>query len=435
MAEIRPFNALRFTPKAGDIKELTCPPYDIISEKQRKEYIQRNPYNIVRLELPRDGDNPYAVAGETLKDWLDKGILANDEKPGLYIYEIRFELEGRSDISGIEGGKHSVMGLIGLVKLEEFEKGIILPHEQTLSKAKTDRFNLMKATACNFSSIYALYNDDGGEQETLDIMNLASREQPICEMTDNEGLEHRLWSITDEAVIAYIQKHMANMKLYIADGHHRYETALNYRNYMRTQGVPEGAATDYVMMVMVDINHPGLVVFPTHRLIHSIDSLDIPSLLDSCRQYFHVKDENISVFDEALEHAYLSGEHAFGLYTGGDTFTLLTLRDSDIMNKLLPSLSPASRNLDVTILHTLILERLLGIDSENMAQQTNLTYTRDILKAIEGVSSGNYQCAFILNPTRVSEIKDVASAGEKMPQKSTYFYPKLITGLVMNKLN
>lgn len=436
MAEIRPFRALRFTPAAGPMEELVCPPYDIISESQRQAYLARNPHNIIRLELPRDGADPYQEAGATLRRWIAEGILRQDDRPALYVYEIEFSVDGPSDISGMHGGRRSVMGLIGLVKLEEFEKGIILPHEETLSKAKTDRFNLMKATNCNFSDIYALYMDDGGEEEALDILSLVSRGRPVTELTDEAGLVHRLWAIDDESIIAKIQAHLADTKLYIADGHHRYETALNYRNYLREQGVPEGTAADYVMMMLVEMSHPGLVVFPTHRMVRGLSSFDAEAVLSACEPYFDLlRGADVSSMDEALEHAYRDGKHAFGFYTGGDTFTLLTLRDPAVMDTLLPQLSPASRALDVTILHTLVLERLMGIDKENMANQTNLTYTRDLSEALDGVRRGGFQCSFILNPTRVSEIRDVASAGEKMPQKSTYFYPKLITGLTMNKLD
>ena len=257
MAEIRPFRALRFTPEAGDIRELTCPPYDIIDESQRLGYLKRNPHNIIRLELPRDGEDPYREAGEVLRQWMQAGILRQDDVPALYVYEIEFDLEGMSDISAAEGGRRSVAGLIAQVHLEEFSKGIVLPHEETLSKAKADRFNLMKATHCNFSDIYSLYMDDGGESETLDILKLAVREQPVSELTDEAGLVHRLWAITDEGIIAAIQQRFRDTKLYIADGHHRYETAINYRNYLREQGVPEGTDADYVMMMLVEMSHPG----------------------------------------------------------------------------------------------------------------------------------------------------------------------------------
>ncbi|MDD2362317.1 MAG: DUF1015 domain-containing protein [Oscillospiraceae bacterium] len=436
MAEIRPFRALRFTPKAGKAEELTCPPYDIIDEEQRRAFLAQNPYNIIRLELPKDGNEPYKQAGKVLEGWLNDGILRQDDTPALYVYEIRFTLERDGNISGTEGETRSIMGLVGLVKLEEFEKGIVLPHEETLSKAKTDRFNLMQATNCNFSCIYSLYMDDDGKGEMPDIPSLISNMQPISRMTDENRLEHRLWAITDPEIIACVQRNMADTRLYIADGHHRYETALNYRNALRSKGAPQGAPSDYVMMMMVEMNHPGLVVFPTHRLVRGLDNFDAAALIKASAPYFDM-DEGVEVaaLNETLENAYKGGRHAFGFYTGGDSFTLMTLRDSAVMDELLPSLSGASRSLDVTILHTLVLERLMGIDRENMANQRNLTYTRSLCDVLGGVDKGEFQCGFILNPTRVSEIRDVASAGEKMPQKSTYFYPKLITGLTMNKLD
>lgn len=435
MAEIRPFRALRYTPEAGNMAELVCPPYDIISESQRLAYLKRNPHNIIRLELPRDGEDPYAQAGETLRAWMEEGILCQDDQAAFYVYEIVFDLEGMSDISGLSGGQRSVAGLIAQVHLEEFSKGIVLPHEETLSKAKADRFNLMKATGCNFSDIYALYMDDGGEMETGDVLALVMREPPLTELTDEAGLIHRLWAVTDPALVESIRQRFIDTKLYIADGHHRYETALHYRDYLREQGTPEGTDADYVMMMLVEMSHPGLVVFPTHRLLRGLQGFDPAVLLDACRADFLVTpDVSVDSLDEMLEQAYQAGQKAFGFYTGGDTFTLLTLKDTAVMDALLPELSPVSRQLDVNVLHSLVLERLLGIDKENMKNQVNLTYTRSLREALDGVEAGVYQACFILNPTRVEEIRDVAAAGEKMPQKSTYFYPKLITGLTMNKL-
>lgn len=435
MAEIRPFRALRFTEKAGKLAELTCPPYDIISESQRLAYLRRNPHNIIRLELPRDGEDPYAQAGETLRSWLEEGILRQDGIPAFYVYEIEFSLDGMSDISGMSGGRRSIAGLIAQVKLEEFDKGIILPHEETLSKAKADRFKLMEATHCNFSDIYCLYMDDGGEEETLDVLQLAVQDQPISELTDEAGLTHRLWALTDPGILEAIQRRFTDTKLYIADGHHRYETALNYRNALREKG-GTGTGADYCMMMLVEMSHPGLVVFPTHRMIRDVAGFDPARLLAESAPYFEILPGlSLNALDEALEHAYHDGKKAFGFYTGGDTVTVMTLKDPAVMDALLPDLSPASRQLDVNVLHTLVLERLLGIDKENMAKQVNLTYTRSLREALDSVETGAYQCSFLLNPTRVSEIRDVAAAGEKMPQKSTYFYPKLITGLTMNKLD
>lgn len=435
MAEIRPFRALRFTEKAGSLSEVACPPYDIISEEQRQEYLARNSNNIIRLELPREGADPYATAGEVLERMLKEGILRQDDAPAFYVYDIEFSLDGMSNVGAMQGSAHHVYGFIAQLHLEEFSKGIVLPHEETLSKAKEDRLNLMKATSCNFSDVYGLYNDQDGEGKIDDILAAAMREQPLCALTDEAGLVHRLWAITDEALTAAITARFADTKVYIADGHHRYETAINYRNWLREQGVAEGADSDYIMMMLVEMSHPGLLVLPTHRLLRDLPNFDPSALLAACRDRFEVEEGlPLSALDERLESAYAEGKRAFGFYTGGDTTAVLTLRDITVMDAELPQLSEASRHLDVNVLHTLVLEQLLGIDKANMAQQINLTYTRSLAEAIDGVRVGQYQAAFLMNPTRVSEIRDVAAADEKMPQKSTYFYPKLITGLTVNRL-
>lgn len=422
MAEIRAFKALRFdTEKAGEISELVCPPYDIISEEQRRQYLERNPYNIIRLELPK-GSDPYNDAAGVLDDWMEKGILRRDEKDAVYLYEEEFSVNGEIK---------KFKGCIVRVKLEEFSKGIVLPHEETLSKAKEDRFNLMKATNCNFSQIYSLYMDPQHViTERLDRLSLTA---PINELTDSEGVTHRLWAVTDKQEISEIVKAFADKKLYIADGHHRYETALNYRNYCRENGIVN-EADDYVMMMLVDMEHPGLVVLPTHRLVRDLPDFDRQKLLEGCRKYFDIIEESdITTAEMKLKALYDEGKKAFAFYSGSGSYSLMVLRELSATAKLLPDKSRALRELDVTVLHTLVLEKIFGIDAENMAKQINLTYVKQFKDAIAAVDNGKAQCAFILNPTRVTEIRDVAAAGEKMPQKSTYFYPKLITGLVMNK--
>lgn len=425
MAEIKGYKGLRFNcEKAGKIEELVCPPYDIISDQQREEYIKTNPHNIIRLELPK-GDDKYNKAAEILKDWLEKGILVKEEKPAIYIYEEEFTAYGE---------RKAIKGIICRVKLEEFSKGIILPHEFTLSKAKEDRLNLMKATNCNFSQIYSLYMDGG--KNTLGKIDSLSKSEPDIQLQDNDNVTHRMWIIKDEKAIADICSDFTDRKLYIADGHHRYETALNYRNYLREQGLAkEGDACDYQMMMLVDMEHPGLVVFPTHRLVRNLDSFNAERVIDGCKEYFDVTEHSdINTIESTLMELYNQGKKAYAFYCGGSNYKLLVLKDTNIIKKLLPNASTATQQLDVTILHTLILEKIFGIDAENMAKQINLTYTKIFDEAISSVQQGNSQCAFILNPTRVSEIREVASNGEKMPQKSTYFYPKMITGLVMNQL-
>lgn len=425
MAEIKGYKGLRFNcEKAGKIEELVCPPYDIISDQQREEYIKTNPHNIIRLELPK-GDDKYNKAAEILKDWLEKGILIKEDKPAIYIYEEEFTAYGE---------RKAIKGIICRVKLEEFSKGIILPHEFTLSKAKEDRLSLMKATNCNFSQIYSLYMDGG--KNTLGKIDSLSKSEPDIQLQDNDNVTHRMWIIKDEKAIADICSDFADRKLYIADGHHRYETALNYRNYLREQGLAkEGDACDYQMMMLVDMEHPGLVVFPTHRLVRNLDSFNAERVIDGCKEYFDVTEHSdINTIESTLMELYNQGKKAYAFYCGGSSYKLLVLKDTNIIKKLLPNASTATQQLDVTILHTLILEKIFGIDAENMAKQINLTYTKIFNEAISSVQQGNSQCAFILNPTRVSEIREVASNGEKMPQKSTYFYPKMITGLVMNQL-
>jgi len=425
MAEIKPFRALRFdTQAAGNIQQLTCPPYDIISEEQRNQYLKTNEHNVIRLELPR-GENPYEEAGSLLHQWEQQGVLKQDEQEGLYIYEEEFQAHGKT---------MRVKGIICRVKLEEFSKGVVLPHEETLSKAKADRFQLMKATFCNFSQIYSLYMDP--QHKTPDKINRLSQGTPEVEMQDGDGVIHRLWIVTDPQEIQEICSDFAQRKLYIADGHHRYETALNFRDDCRKQRIAkEGDAVDYVMMMLVDMENSGLVVFPTHRLVRGLSSFDETAVKQACREYFQVEDRtDISTIEGELNALYQQGKKAFAFYTGEDRWTLLVLKDMDAVRKLLPQASAATQGLDVTVLHSLVLEKIFGIDKENMAQQINLTYTRDFQEAITSVEKKESQCAFILNPTRVTEIRDVAAAGEKMPQKSTYFYPKLITGLVMNQM-
>ncbi len=422
MAQIKPFKALRFTEKAGPIGELVCPPYDIISEEERRAYLRQNPHNVIRLELPREGENPYLEAGRTLSKWEAEGSVAVDPTPAIYIYEEAFTAHGRS---------YAVKGFICRVKLEEFSAGVILPHEETLSKAKTDRFDLMQATRCNFSQIYSLYNDDGGCGELLDRLSSGAPDQ---ELTDGDGVTHRLWIVPENAQTAELCRRFADKKLYIADGHHRYETALAYRRALAEKGeAPQSGAADYVMMCLVAMEHPGLVVFPTHRIVRGLDGFRAADVLEKCRSCFDLADlADGKAAKAALDAAYAAGKKAFALYSG--RYTLLTLRDSSVMEQLLPDASPALRGLDVSVLHTLVLERLFGIDKANMAAGKNLVYTRDEGEAVAAVDSGAADCAFLLNPTRVEEIRDVAAAGEKMPQKSTYFYPKLITGMVMNAL-
>ncbi len=416
MAEIKPFRALRFTEKAGDISTLCCPPYDIISEQERIAFKEKNKNNIIGLELPGKQPEDYAAAARLQNDWLENGILAQDEKDTIYIYEEEFDALGNH---------YSFRGIVCRVKLHPFSDGVVLPHEETLNGAKEDRFRLMTACGSNFSQIYSLYHDDGGVTAKSVAENSAGAAE--IEFTDGEGVTHRLWRVTDPSATAAICEQFLERKLYIADGHHRYETALRYRDSVGGAG-----ASDFVMMFLINMDNDGLVVFPTHRIVSGLEGFNTAEIIEGCREDFEVTAVARDEISALLDEAYEKNLHAYGFYDGKAAY-LLTLKDNSVMEKVLPDASAALRELDVSVLHSLLLERILKIDKENMANQKNLTYTRSTEEAF-AAAEGEADACFILNPTRVSEIAAVSRAGEKMPQKSTYFYPKLITGLVMNKI-
>ena len=426
MAIVKAFSALRFTDKAGDISKNVCPPYDIISSKQREDYIAQSKNNIINLELPT-GENAYTDAGSLYSLWRKNQILKPDDTEGIYVYEEEFTAYGETK---------KIKGIFVRVKLCEFSENVVLPHEETLSKAKTDRFNLMSTTFCNFSPIYSMYTDEDGNISGK--VSSLTNGKPEIEFTAPDGVIQRIWKIEKGTDTEYIEKAFASKQLFIADGHHRYETALNFKKKLVADGIvtDENHPANYVMMMLIDMENDGLVVFPTHRLVRGLESFDTEKALKKISEYFEVSD----IEKESVESTLMSLSHkkAYVMCSKNNKFHLLVLKDSAEAKKALDELNPgksdAYKGLDVTVLHSLILEKLFGIDKENMANQINLKYTRDFEEACLCASSDEYNCAFILNSTKVSEIKDVALAQEKMPQKSTYFYPKLITGLVMNEL-
>ena len=417
MAVVLPFKGLRFSQNAGDIKELVCPPYDIISETERAAFLKTNPHNVIRLELPREGENVYRTAASTLESWESNGILETDAEESFYLYEEIFEINGQ---------QKTLRGIIARVQLSNFEEGVVIPHENTLSAAKEDRFELMCATGCNFSPVYCLFDD--ADSTVASWMDHAVQQPPLHSFGTNDGVTHKMWRLAGNAEItnAFREK-----SLYIADGHHRYETALRYRDQMRAAG--QTGDFDKVMMMLVPLQSQGLVVLPTHRVVHSIENFNGRKMMLACRNYFHVGEMSTpEILTKYMRREYENGKVSFGAYVN-KRFFLLTLKTNPTLAQSMPKVHPVLRDLDVSILHTLILENVMGIDRENMARQQSLSYTRSILDAVQQVENGA-DCAFFLNPTRVEQIAAVGGAGQKMPQKSTYFYPKLITGLVMNRL-
>ena len=421
MAEIKPFRGVRFTQKAGDMDDLLCPPYDIINEQQRRGYLSKNPNNIVKIELPVEEEgvsDRYEAAAATLDGWMKDGILERDPKPALYIYEEEYTTP--------EGVVKSVRGIISLVRIEEFEKGVIMPHEFTLSKPKADRLNLIQATHANISTIYSLYTDSGRRTESK--LEILTGRKPDVQAVEGD-CTHRLWVIDDEVDVAALCRDFTGRNLYIADGHHRYETSLKYRDMCREAGAPEGAPCDYVMMMLVSMDEDQFTLFPTHRLIKGAEGFDVEEYLGRIRENFHVKEyHGIKQIKPTLGEYYETGRKVTAWYVGNDTWYLLWLRSgSTAMEKIMPDSSKALRNLDISILHRLIIDRVMHCNNEDC-----VNYTRSFTEAIAAVNEGRYQCCFILNPTRIQDIKDIVDADEKMPQKSTYFYPKPTTGLVMN---
>lgn len=412
------------------------PPYDIISSEGRNSLYEKSDYNFVRVdfgaELDNDSseNNKYTRGGEYLREWIKNEVLIRDEKPAFYIYEQIFSL-------GDGKPAHSLKGILSLVELREFADNVVLPHEYTISKAKTDRLNLMRATGANTSPVYSLYLDD--EETIARLIEENSERTPDISFTSDEDIVQNIWILDDAVICSKISELFENKQVFIADGHHRYETALNYRRERHeADGTPVGSADyDYIMMMLVSMSNSGLFVFPTHRLVRDIDGFDENMLLGMLMQDFaaakihFTEGDYASIITERLANTV--DEKLFALYTGGNYYYLLKLKDLKTADEATEDMSEAYKRLDVTILHKLMLERYLGIDEENMKSQKNLEYVREAKDAIEAVRSGKYQCAFLINATKISEIRDIALANEKMPQKSTYFWPKLVTGIVTNK--
>ena len=431
MARIAPFRALRFDQgRFADLARLLAPPYDVISETQRKELEASHPRNIVHLDLPRgEADGRYENARAQLDRWLAEGTLRQDARPALYRYEQRFSFTGAAGPQN-----YTRKGFISLIELSPFSARVVLPHEHTLSGPKVDRFKLIHATRAHFSQVFSLYRDPAGTIEaTLDGACLAA---PDVDATTPDGCRHRLWVVTDEAVIAAVARGLAPRSVMIADGHHRYETMLAIRDSLRPASVPLGhSMADWGVMFFARAEDPGLLVLPTHRMVHGLSAEALDSLAERCRPWFEVvsgSEEDAAAIEERLRR---EGEKTvtFGLRRAGAAGTTwLKLRPDANLARLGP---PTLARLDVSVLHGLLLDPLLGIGSEAMASQSNLTYSHDLRETLARVAASQVQAAFLMNATKVSQVLDACEAGFVLPQKSTYFQPKLATGLVMARID
>ena len=431
MAQIAPFEGLRFDlGNTTDPAALLAPPYDVISERQREELERRHHRNVVHLDLPRgEGDQRYELAGGLLERWIAEGTIRRDDRPAIYRYEQRFTFA-----NGAGPKSYTRRGFIALLKLEPFSARVVLPHEHTLSGPKVDRLKLMRATRAHLSQVFALYRDPAGEAEAL----LAPVEDraPDLDATTSDGCRHRLWAVSDPVVIARVARVMAPKQVMIADGHHRYETMITLRDELRpSERPPAQSLADWGTMFFARAEDPGLLVLPTHRLVKGLPAQALASLPERVRPWFTVT-EGDETGAHAIEHRLAregTSRVTFALRQPGQARTLwLGLRPDADLGALGP---PALQGLDVTVLHGLLLGPLLGIDAAAMAKQSFLSYTHDMDEALARIEAGEVQGGFLMNATKVEQVLDACEAGFVLPQKSTYFQPKLATGLVMARID
>jgi uncharacterized protein (DUF1015 family) len=450
MVKIIPFKGLRYElDKVSDFKSVVSPPYDVINKDMQEKLHEGSKYNVAHLikgekyETDNAENNEYIRASKLLGSWIESGVLKKEDKPSIYALAQDFEVAGE---------KMRRSGIIALIQLERMCAATgqggscdgVHQHEETLPKDIEDRLNCLSATKANFGLIFSIYSD---ETKTIDsIMEKKMQNPPLMEVADDDNIIHRLWAIDDENEIRTIQDVMENRYIIIADGHHRYKTALQY-----SQEHPDSDSAQYRMLAFVNTMNEGLVILPTHRLVQGVDNLDCGQLIPDLSEDFEVEEfpfgsdsqkEAQAAMFKRLSQLFSEGKHAFGLYCNDGKFYCLVLKSLDKM-ELISGHSEAWKHLDVTILHKLILEDRLGITKEMLATcsiegGSCVEYIKAIGDAVDmsisKVNSEGYQAVFFMNPTKVSEVEDVATNHETMPQKSTFFYPKVYTGFVINKL-
>ena len=450
MAHIAPFRALRYDPTRVDLSQVVTQPYDKITPEMQERYYAASPYNLVRIILgkreptDRPGENIYSRAASFFQDWRRQGIFLQDTQPSIYLYVQQFTAPGGT--KAIER-----RGFIALGKLEDYSAHVVFRHEQTLAKPKADRLELLRATRAHFGQLFMLYSDPAGEVDSL----LTSTARPDLEVSDEYGVRHLVWRVSDPSVTDLVRGKMRDKKLIIADGHHRYETALSYRNERGAGPVPaslalphdsrpdpagreasaEIAPYEMVMMTFVNMDSPALVILPTHRVIHGLPGFSSDALGEGACQYFSVEEVDASI-DAAraigiLREASHTGTALLAV-TAGRAF--LFDRPKTVDPSFFRGYSLRQQSLDVIQLHRCLLEGVLGISQEAIRNQQNVSYIRDAGEALARVREGVANVAFLMNPAHMSQVRDIAFAGEVLPQKSTDFYPKLLSGLTIYAL-
>jgi uncharacterized protein (DUF1015 family) len=416
MAEVRPLRALRYNLAAlGSLTDVTAPPYDVIDAAERRALLARSPFNVVEIDLPEApaGADPYAHADETIEEWILQGILVAEREPSMWALE--------QDYVGPDGRARTRRGVICRVRVSPYGAGTVRPHERTHPGPKEDRLRLTRATRHNLSPILALYSGDAWRHVAA-----ATAEEPWGEATDADGTTHRVWRIADPGIHEAVTAELAAEELLIADGHHRYETAVAYADEVGGEGDHR-----YALMSLTALGDSGLTVFATHRLIADLDAARGEALATGLRERFEIEE----VDRERADPAGVEGIGVFG-YVDGESGTgaRLRLRDPGELERLLPGRSPAYRRLDAAILEHLVLQGMLGLTEDDVAAKRGLGYASSTEGALEVLGHG-YDAAFLLRPTPIDQVRDVAATGETMPPKSTYFFPKLLTGIAFNPLS
>jgi uncharacterized protein (DUF1015 family) len=438
MALISPFRAWRYAPERVPIRDAVTQPYDKITPAMQERYYQASPYNLVRIILGRrlESDtasaNVYTRAAASFREWQGAGVLKQDTQPSLYRYSQTFTIPGTQRIA-------ERRGFIGLGRIEDYSAGVVFRHEQTLAKPKADRLDLLRATRAHFGQLFMLY---GGSGQVDAILEPADGAAPDFEVSDEYDVVHRVWRVSDPALIASVQEQMRERRLIIADGHHRYETALAYRDERSRDGHPvqqseaRNSSHDWVMMTFVDMDAPGLVILPTHRIVFGLPDSRLAEFPATARKFFNVEEVDPGI-DAARATGILSNAGQVGpallAVAPGRAFLLHTPKA--VGTNFFGDLSLRQQRLDVIQLHKCLLEGALGISEDAIRNQQNVRYFRETSEALAQVQGGPGQMAFLMNPVRIEQMRDIAFAGEVMPQKSTDFYPKLLSGLTAYALD
>jgi uncharacterized protein (DUF1015 family) len=423
MADVQPLRALHYDlAVAGPLADVVAPPYDVIDATQRAALIERSPFNVVAVDLPQGEPDPYESAREQFESWQAQGALVRDEQPAIWAHT--------QDYTGPDGQRRTRRGFFCRVRIEGYGPGRVRPHERTHPGPKEDRLRLTRATKANISPIFSLYSDP--TNAAWKALAPATEEQPYGEVTDADGTVHRLWRVADPDAIAAVQAATRDAELLIADGHHRYETMQAYAEEVEAAGTPPNNEHRYILMCLVALEDPGLTVFPTHRLVNKLDDERRAALAQTLERDFEISEVPL----DQVAPAPGDGPLELGYVKHGDERAYrLTLKDQRIADDALSGYSEAYRHLDTGILETLLLKGALGLGDEDISHFNGLFYARDTEEALRVVHSGEYDAAFLMRPTPVEQVRDVAAEGENMPPKSTYFFPKLLTGLLFNPLS